>query len=81
MTRGRGDTTGARAQQARAADLPAVNPEGEPMRVARPILIALSLLLALSGPALAEGGAYRPGQSWQRVQFPDGSGGIALPPG
>jgi hypothetical protein len=27
------------------------------------------------------GGAYRPGQSWQRVQFFDGSGSIALPPG
>src|SRR5216683_3696642 len=26
-------------------------------------------------------GADRPGQSWQRVQFPDGSGSIALPPG
>jgi hypothetical protein len=47
------------------------------------LLTSLALLLA-AAPALAQGqgaGAYRPGQSWQRVQFPDGSGSIAMPPG
>jgi hypothetical protein len=33
------------------------------------------------GPQQSGGQPYRPGQSWQRVQFPDGSGSIAVPPG
>jgi hypothetical protein len=52
------------------------------MSATRAMLIMLVLLLTTAGPAGAQNaGAYRPGQSWQRVQFPDGSGSIALPPG
>ena len=52
------------------------------MSATRAILTTLLLLLTATGPAVAQNaGAYRPGQSWQRVQFPDGSGSIALPPG
>ena len=52
------------------------------MTATRALLITLSLLLTSTAPALAQNaGVYRPGQSWQRVQFPDGSGSIVLPPG
>ena len=54
------------------------------MIVPRARLATLSLLLIFAAPALAQNpgaGSYHPGQSWQRVQFPDGSGSIALPPG
>jgi hypothetical protein len=36
--------------------------------------------VARAQPAAAPPG-YQPGQQWQRVQYPDGSGSIALPPG
>jgi hypothetical protein len=40
------------------------------------------LAAAPGGPAQQPGlPSYRPGQSWPRTQFPDGSGRIALPPG
>src|SRR5580765_7148957 len=44
--------------------------------------LALALLAAASS-ALAQqpGPPARPGQSWPRTQFPDGSGSIAMPPG
>ena len=54
------------------------------MIAARARLATLSLLLTFAAPALAQNpgaGAYQPGQSWQRMQFPDGSGSIAMPPG
>ena len=52
------------------------------MSVTRAMLTTSLLLLTATVPAAAQNaGAYRPGQSWQRVQFPDGSGSIALPPG
>jgi len=46
------------------------------------ILTILSLLLADAAIAQKAGPqTQRPGQSWPRAQFPDGSGSIALPPG
>jgi hypothetical protein len=50
---------------------------------ARLVLTALPLLL-IAGVCLAENQdspSARPGQSWPRAQFRDGSGSIALPPG
>jgi hypothetical protein len=52
-------------------------------RSARALLTIVALLL-LAGAGHAQGprpAPYQPGQAWQRVQFPDGSGSIALPPG
>jgi hypothetical protein len=52
------------------------------MTATRALPIVLVLLLALAAAAPAQNaGVHRPGQSWPRVQFPDGSGSIALPPG
>lgn len=52
------------------------------MTISRALPVALLALFLAAAPALAQGaGAYRPGQSWQRLQFPDGSGSIAMPPG
>ncbi len=46
------------------------------------ILTILSLLLADAAIAQKAGPqTQRPGQSWPRAQFPNGSGSIALPPG
>jgi hypothetical protein len=52
--------------------------------LARAMALAIVCVLAVvSGAAAQQPGApsYRPGQSWPRTQFPDGSGSIALPPG
>lgn len=51
--------------------------------LARTVALVTVTLLALAPGALAQqpGPAHRPGQSWPRTQFPDGSGSIALPPG
>jgi len=46
-------------------------------------LAVVCVLAAAPAAAAQQPGApsYRPGQSWPRTQFPDGSGSIALPPG
>jgi hypothetical protein len=45
-------------------------------------LTVLLVLAAAPAPAQPPGSpSDRPGQSWPRTQFPDGSGSIALPPG
>lgn len=51
--------------------------------LARTVALVTVTLLALAPGALAQqpGPAPRPGQSWPRTQFPDGSGSIAMPPG
>jgi len=52
------------------------------MTISRALPVTLLALFLAAAPALAQGaGAYRPGQSWPRVQYPDGSGSIAMPPG
>ena len=47
------------------------------------VLATLSILAVAPGVAAQQPGSppYRPGQSWPRTQFSDGSGSIALPPG
>jgi hypothetical protein len=47
------------------------------------VLATLSILAVAHGVTAQQPGSpsYRPGQSWPRTQFPDGSGSIALPPG
>jgi hypothetical protein len=51
--------------------------------LARAMALAIVCVLAAVPGAAQQPGApsYRPGQSWPRTQFPDGSGSIALPPG
>jgi hypothetical protein len=52
--------------------------------LARAVALAILSVLAVAQGALAQqpgSPSYRPGQSWPRTQFPDGSGSIALPPG
>ena len=52
--------------------------------LARAVVLAiLSILAVAPGVAAQQPGSpsYRPGQSWPRTQFSDGSGSIALPPG
>ncbi len=50
--------------------------------LARAVALATLLPLAAApGVSAQQAGAPRPGQSWARTQFPDGSGSIAMPPG
>lgn len=52
--------------------------------LARAMALAVVCVLAAAPAAAAQqpgAPSYRPGQSWPRTQFSDGSGSIALPPG
>jgi hypothetical protein len=51
--------------------------------LARAVALATLVLLAAAPRVSAQqaGAPPRPGQSWARTQFPDGSGSIAMPPG